>query len=67
MSHRSSPILNNFQPDYNIKPSSPASTDRPQITNIQQVTPELAAQVIKDFILPMFETDGRKLIRQRQK
>ena len=31
----------------------------------QQVTPELAAQIVKDYILPMFESDGKKDLKSR--
>lgn len=30
-----------------------------------KITPELAASVVRDFILPMFENDGKKLLRKR--
>lgn len=29
------------------------------------ISPELAATVVKDFILPMFETDGKKLLKKK--
>ena len=29
------------------------------------ITPELAANVVRDFILPMFENDGRKFIKKK--
>lgn len=32
-----------------------------------EITPELAASVVRDFILPMFESDGKKLLRKRGK
>jgi hypothetical protein len=31
------------------------------------ITAEMAASVVRDFILPMFETDGKKLMRQKNK
>ena len=31
----------------------------------QQVTPELAAQIVKDYILPMFESDGKKDLKNK--
>ena len=31
------------------------------------ITPELAANVVKNFILPMFETDGKKLLKKKNK
>lgn len=31
----------------------------------QKVTPELAASVVRDFILPMFENDGKKILRKK--
>jgi len=29
------------------------------------VTPELAVEVVRNFILPMFETEGKKILRNR--
>lgn len=33
--------------------------------SINQVTPELAAQVVKYFVLPMFENDAKKGLRRK--
>ena len=33
--------------------------------SIKQVTPELAAQVVKHFVLPMFDTDYKKGLRRK--
>ena len=33
--------------------------------SIQHVTPELAAQVVKHFVLPMFDTDQKKGLRRK--
>lgn len=32
-----------------------------------EITPELAATVVKDYLLPMFDTDGRKLLKRKSK
>jgi hypothetical protein len=32
-----------------------------------EITPEMAAIVVRDYILPMFESDGKKLLRMRGK
>jgi hypothetical protein len=31
------------------------------------VTPELAIHVVRNFILPMFETDGKRILRNKAK
>eukprot|EP00347_Sterkiella_histriomuscorum_P014287 403361452 len=33
---------------------------------LQSITPELAANVVKDYILPMFENDGKKFIKRKK-
>jgi hypothetical protein len=33
--------------------------------SIKHVTPELAAQVVKHFVLPMFDTDQKKGLRRK--
>lgn len=33
--------------------------------SIKQVTPELAAQVVKHFVLPMFDTDQKRGLRRK--
>ena len=32
---------------------------------MDQISPEVAAQIVKHYILPMFESDGRKLLKQK--
>jgi len=32
---------------------------------LDQVTPELAAQIVKYFVLPMFDTDNKKLLKRK--
>ena len=32
---------------------------------LKQITPEIAANVVKDYILPMFENDGKKFIKKK--
>lgn len=32
---------------------------------IDQVTPELAAQIVKHFIIPMFDSDVKKGLRKK--
>ena len=32
---------------------------------INQITPELAAQVVKHFVLPMFDTEAKKGLRRK--
>jgi hypothetical protein len=34
---------------------------------VPEITPEIAAVVVRDYILPMFESDGKKLLRMRTK
>ena len=34
---------------------------------LRAITPELAANVVRDFILPMFENDGKKFIKKKNK
>lgn len=35
------------------------------IHSIEQISPELAAQVVKKYVLPMFESDGRKVMKNK--
>ena len=35
------------------------------ITNMDQISPELAAQIVKNYILPMFESDGKKQLKSK--
>jgi len=30
------------------------------------VTPEIAAYVVKEYLLPMFESDGKKLMKSKR-
>lgn len=32
---------------------------------MDNLSPEVAAQIVKHYILPMFESDGRKLLKQK--
>jgi hypothetical protein len=32
---------------------------------MDQISPELAAQIVKSYILPMFESDGRKQLKAK--
>lgn len=36
-----------------------------QISSIDQISPELAAQIVKNFILPMFESDDKKYLKNK--
>lgn len=40
-------------------------TNQKSAINISQVTPELAAQIVKHFVLPMFETDAKKGLKKK--
>ena len=33
------------------------------INVMDQLSPEVAAQIVKHYILPMFESDGKKLLK----
>jgi len=44
----------------NIQSSMPSNN-----LTIDKVTPELAAQIVKHFILPMFESDSRKALKRK--
>ena len=46
------------------QPSSGRARPGDEIT-INQVTPELAAQVVKHFVLPMFDTEAKKGLRRK--
>ena len=46
------------------QPSSGQGRPGDEIT-IDQVTPELAAQVVKHFVLPMFDTEAKKGLRRK--
>lgn len=30
-----------------------------------KITPEIAANVVRDYLLPMFETDGKRLLKKK--
>jgi hypothetical protein len=30
-----------------------------------KITPELASAVVKDYLLPMFESDGKKILKRK--
>ena len=34
---------------------------------LKAITPEIAACVVRDFILPMFENDGKKILKKKHK
>ena len=34
---------------------------------IDKVTPELAAQIVKHFVIPMFDSDNKKMLRAKYK
>ena len=36
------------------------------MSSAPEITPELAAKVVKDYLLPMFESDGKKLLRKKK-
>jgi len=43
----------------------PITGDKNEQISIKHVTPELAAQVVKHFVLPMFDTDYKKGLRRK--
>ena len=43
----------------------PVSGDKGDQISIKHVTPELAAQVVKHFVLPMFDNDYKKGLRRK--
>ena len=43
----------------------PVKGDQGDAISIKHVTPELAAQVVKHFVLPMFDTDHKKGLRRK--
>ena len=49
------------------KPPPVVGGDQAAATNIsiKHVTPELAAQVVKHFVLPMFDTDHKRGLRRK--
>jgi hypothetical protein len=40
-------------------------TSGKEVITIDQVTPELAAQIVKHFIIPMFDSDVKKGLRKK--
>ena len=46
-------------------PTSVGTARVSEEVTINQVTPELAAQVVKYFVLPMFDTDAKKGLRRK--
>lgn len=32
-----------------------------------EITPELAATVVRDYLLPMFQNDGKKLLSKKRR
>lgn len=50
----------------NSLPGRPITGDpKGEQISIKHVTPELAAQVVKHFVLPMFDTDYKKGLRRK--
>jgi hypothetical protein len=41
------------------------SSTTASITSIEQISPELAAMIVKNYILPMFESDGKKSLKNK--
>ena len=50
----------------NVNGQATASKYKRQGSSIS-ITPELAATVVKDYLLPMFDNDGRKLLKRKNK
>ena len=46
-------------------PVSSMGDNKADFFSIKHVTPELAAQVVKHFVLPMFDTDYKKGLRRK--
>lgn len=42
-----------------------AMVQKPHSITIDQVTPELAAQIVKQYVLPMFDSDPRKGLKKK--
>ena len=38
-----------------------------RISKDLHITPEIAAAVVKDYLLPMFDNDGKKLLKRKAK
>ena len=64
--------IRNARPNgYNPKMTKPNAIDLPNSPTsnhlsgmkIDQISPELAALIVKKFILPMFESDGKKVLK----
>jgi len=45
-------------------PSGKKTNNENIIHCIDQISPELAAQVVKKYVLPMFESDGKKQMKK---
>lgn len=37
------------------------------VVSMRDITPEIAAQVVKNYLLPMFDSDGKKYLTKRSK
>lgn len=46
-------------------PSGKKTNNDNIIHSIEQISPELAAQVVKKYVLPMFESDGKKMMKNK--
>ena len=46
-------------------PSGKKTNNDNIIHSIEQISPELAAQVVKKYVLPMFESDGKKVMKNK--
>ncbi|CDW78389.1 ankyrin repeat domain containing protein [Stylonychia lemnae] len=57
------PFQNNL--DYQMSSLFPDLTINRNKIRLQSITPEIAANVVKDYILPMFENDGKKFIKRK--
>lgn len=60
--------LSNFSRKKKVQPKTQTCSDAApsQQLTFEQVTPELAAKIVKCFVLPMFETSQGKLLRRKQ-
>lgn len=54
----------NYQGKY-LPNGQKASSGGQKVTSIDQISPELAAQIVKNYILPMFESDDKKFLKQK--
>lgn len=67
-SKKNSPIrckLHSAENQRNLKSREVRLLDR--AFHPSEVTPEMAIHVVRNFILPMFETEGKKILRNKAK